>query len=95
MSDPAEVLNTFKADQFDIALIDLGLPGLPGDQLRDKIKNHDPNITTILITGWEMDETNPRRQNFDFYIQKPFADLKNLQEIIAEGIKLRDTKANA
>ena len=62
------------------------------DQLNAKIKEQDRSITTILITGWEIEETNARRQGFDFYFQKPFVDLEKLKGMVAKGIALRDAR---
>ena len=36
---------------YDVALIDLGLPSIPGDQVAQRMKEVDPSLVTVLITG--------------------------------------------
>ena len=69
-------------DAFDLAIIDLGLPDIPGDELAREFKNKSQNLPTILITGWSLSENDPRKDPFQAYLQKPIVDPKDLLRTI-------------
>lgn len=77
-----------------MALIDLGMPGLPGDQLMQEIRHLDPAVAGVLITGWEVDEDDVRAARFDLRLQKPFEDLGFLGRTIVEAIALHDRRSS-
>ena len=80
---------------YDLAIIDLGMPGMPGDQLAPHLVRIDPTLATILITGWNLEEDSERRAPFDFYLQKPFRDLNLLHQAIQDAKALHDQRAAA
>lgn len=67
----ADALQHFTEGCHDVAVIDLGMPGMSGDQLAQKIREIDRRIATILLTGWELTEDDPRLSSFDFQLTKP------------------------
>ena len=69
-SDGRKALEAFGPGLYEVAMIDLGLPGLPGDQVEREMRSVDPCLATVLITGWELREDDPRQSAFDFQIQK-------------------------
>lgn len=83
-----EALASFKAGRYDLAFIDLGLPGMAGDQVARELCRLDPTLATVLITGWDLEQGDPRRAPFDLYLQKPFAGLAELEETAARGVDL-------
>ncbi len=85
----AAVLDEFNSGWFDAALIDLGMPGLPGDALAQTLRSRDATLPTILVTGWDIGETDPRLAHFDFCLKKPFR-VPELLSTAAEAIQLRD-----
>lgn|GEM_PF-1046788 len=89
-----EALNAFVPDHYDVAIIDLGMPGMSGDRLTTKLKLRDPHLATVLVTGWELPDHDPRLEKFDFYLQKPFEDIKTVQETVVRGIELCKTRKN-
>jgi signal transduction histidine kinase len=78
-----EAIEQFSASRFDIAIIDLGIPGRPGDELAKLFKERDPNLRTLLVTGWDLKEDDPRRQPFDLYIKKPF-NVRRIEQAVAQ-----------
>jgi CheY-like chemotaxis protein len=70
----------------DVALIDVGLPGMDGYELARRIREHPELQHTMLIaqTGWgrEEDRENSREAGFDHHLSKPI-DHKLLEKILA------------
>ena len=94
VSDGKETLEHFDPGRYDVALIDLGVPGLSGDKVAQRIRESDPHIATVLITGWELQEDDPRASVFDFRVQKPFDDLDELEDAVAQAMALHDERAS-
>ena len=82
-------MNRFRAGDFDVVLVDLSLPEMSGDELVQRIRVEDPLITTVLITGWEIDEVKLRTTGFDFTLQKPLKPLVKVKDVVACAIELR------
>lgn len=75
-------------------LADLGMSGLSGNRVAQEIRQRDPLIATVLITGWELDEKDPRLEPFDLEIGKPFGDLDEIDHIVAQAITLHDERTS-
>src|SRR5690606_1667255 len=73
-ADGAEALQTFAPHMFDLVISDLGMPDMNGWDLLGQIKQRDPRVPTILITGWGRQYTDEeaRERGVDFVIEKPF-----------------------
>lgn len=91
----AEVLAEHAAGLWDVMIVDLGMAPLPGDRLAREIRRQDPMVTLILMTGWELAATDPRRPPFDFVVFKPFGDIDELEQTIRRALKLHDERLNA
>lgn len=76
----------------DVAVIDLNLPGLSGLDLLDRLKQRDPSLVIIILTGSRsmQDAIAALRQGraFDFLL-KPVADLRQINEAIAQALACR------
>ena len=92
-ADGREALAAFSAGKYDVAILDLGMPGLPGDQVAQRILAIDPAVGRILFSGWVVEADDPRSQLFDFALQKPLRDLRVFMEVVAQAIVLRDQRA--
>ena len=90
-----EALNRFRARDFDVVLVDLSLPEMSGDELVQRIRVEDPLITTVLITGWEIDEVKSRTTGFDFTLQKPLTPLVKVKDVVAHAIELHRERVRA
>ena len=93
VQDGKEALEAFAPGRYDVALIDLGIPEVPGDRVARQIEALDPSLATVLITGWELPGDDARLSLFDFKIQKPFEDLRKVQFLVAEAMALHDERA--
>ena len=90
-----EALDLFEAGEYDLALIDLGLPGMAGDQVARELRRLDPTLATVLITGWDLEEGDPRRAPFDVYLQKPFGSLDAVEEAVSQALALSRRRREA
>jgi two-component system cell cycle sensor histidine kinase/response regulator CckA len=88
VSSGEDALEHFEADQYDVALIDLKLPGVLGDEVALKFKQIDPGLITVLMTGWDVLEDDPRKELFDFFVKKPFR-LAQMKELVSEAVASR------
>jgi ligand-binding sensor domain-containing protein/nitrogen-specific signal transduction histidine kinase len=85
----AEALDRFAPGRYDVILVDLGLPGLPGDQLMRQMKQVDPSVAAVLVTGWGLRADDPALSGFDFWLQKPFEDMEKIRDIVDKAVKLQ------
>lgn len=69
-----EALEKFDQEQFDLVLLDLMMPGIGGIETLKRLKEMDPGITIIIITGYPSIETAVKAIKLGAYdyITKPF-----------------------
>jgi len=91
VSDGNAALELVASGRFEVALLDLGLPGIAGDVVAAAIKEADPSVVTVLMTGWTLGESDPRLSHFDLSLQKPF-DVQEIQRVITRALNLRDSR---
>jgi DNA-binding response OmpR family regulator len=56
----------------DLAVIDIGLPGMNGFEVARRLREMSPNMVLIALSGWQLD--NPEREVsviFNHYLRKP------------------------
>lgn len=85
--DGRAALDRVEPGRYQVAIIDLGMPGLPGDQVASAIKRRDPKVATILTTGWILDGDDPRLAAFDHCLQKPFSP-KQAETAVARAVAI-------
>ena len=85
-----EALEIFKKSKNKISLVilDMRMPGMNGCEVYDRLKKIQPQVKTILVSGYIeqylLDEFSQR--NFNGYIEKPFK-LKELSDKIEEVLE--------
>jgi DNA-binding response OmpR family regulator len=84
-------IEKFKKEVFDMVLTDLGMPGISGWQVAEKIKGINGNVPSALIMGWSIDlkESEIKGRRIDFVIKKPYR-LDQLVNMDQEGMILRE-----
>jgi CheY-like chemotaxis protein len=70
----------------DLAMIDVSMPGMDGNELARRLRQ-DPSLSTttlVALTGWgqEADRKRSRDAGFDYHLVKP-ADIAQVEKIIA------------
>jgi DNA-binding NtrC family response regulator len=88
-----QALKTCEKMPFDVALIDIDLPDIKGTELLHRLKEIQPKMVKIIITGHPSIENAAKSVNekADGYILKPF----NVGELLEMIKKLLTEKANA
>lgn len=68
-----ETLKKVRPGKWDVALLDIKLPGMDGIELNRKLKEIDPHLTTIIITAYASVDTAVKslKDGADDYITKP------------------------
>lgn len=69
-----KALTEMAATQFDLALLDIKMPGTDGVELQKKIREDDPELIVIMMTGYASVETAVaalKNGAYD-YVSKPF-----------------------
>src|SRR6266702_4452763 len=86
-----EMLGKFPVD---LVTLDLKMPGLSGIHVLEKLKEYDPDVEAIIITGYGSLDTaieGLRLGAFD-YISKPF-DVNHILALVRRGLERRTAKA--
>ena len=90
----AQAIEMLKEIPIDLVTLDLKMPGLTGINVLEKVKEHDPDIEAIIITGYGSLDTaieGLRLGAFD-YISKPF-DVNHILSLVRRGLERRNAKA--
>jgi DNA-binding NtrC family response regulator len=74
--------------EFDIALLDIKMPGMDGMELQARLKDADPDLTVIIMTGYGSVETAVqalKRGAYD-YITKP-VDPDEMSHLVSNALE--------
>jgi CheY-like chemotaxis protein len=74
-ADGESGLAALETERFDLAMVDLGLPGISGLEVATQLKHRFPDTTAVVMTGYfdRMDSDGPRVKGVDFVLTKPFS----------------------
>ena len=76
-------------EDYDVVILDLGMPGIPGDQVARNIRSVSSDVALILITGWRLEDEDERLRLFDFHLKKPLSNLDGVRDVVQRAIRLR------
>jgi len=77
--DGKEGLKSFEENQLDIILTDIRMPNMDGNEMIDKIKDINPNMPIIVISGHG--KLVPATKRADIILEKPIKFDKLLEHI--------------
>lgn len=73
--DGIEALSMFERNPSEVAILDIGMPGLSGYEVAERIRQgpHAKHVTLIAVTGWGQDADKARAaaSGFDHHFTKP------------------------
>jgi len=61
---------------------------MPGDELLREMRQIDQLVVAVLITGWDLPDSDARVASFDFQVQKPFDDLDQVEDVVARALEV-------
>jgi two-component system, NtrC family, response regulator HydG len=88
-----DALLKLPVQRWDVALLDIKMPGMDGLELQRKIREVDPEILIIIMTGYASVETAVQalKDGAYDYITKPF-DPDDLAHLVRKALEHRRTK---
>jgi DNA-binding NtrC family response regulator len=94
--DPLQGLEMARVLGPDLVLLDLTMPAIDGMQVLHSIKDYDPQIRVVMVTGHYSIETAVKaiQEGAADYVCKPVSAEK-LQQMVEENKKLRDLDEKA
>ena len=90
-SDGDEGIERFKKQPFDLVFTDLGMPKLSGWEVGKALKELNPKIPVVMITGWGMELSREKmsQNGIDLMISKPF-NFDQVTQLIFEAMELKE-----
>ena len=87
-----EALTSVAGEQFDLALLDIKMPGMDGIELQQRLGEADPDLTIVIMTGYGTVETAVQalKHGAYDYVTKPI-DPDDLSRLVAKAIEHRRT----
>jgi two-component system, cell cycle sensor histidine kinase and response regulator CckA len=88
-TNPEEALQKFKsnAESYSLVLSDIWMESISGIQLAEKVKEINPNVKVLLLTGSEIGHKESSKisasPSIDGFLQKPIAIKKLTDEILS------------
>ena len=88
-------LELFQEKKFDLVFTDLGMPGMSGWQVAEKIKQLSSDTPVALITGWEVKKKKQelKKSGVDVVLKKPFR-VDEILRLVQEWMAERDNHAS-
>jgi PAS domain S-box-containing protein len=88
----AEALELARAEPFDLVISDIGLPDIDGHALLARLRELQPGLLAIALSGWGMEEDIRRSSSAGFsrHLVKP-VEVPKLEEAISSAFAVRDS----
>jgi two-component system, OmpR family, response regulator ResD len=97
VADGARALELLGAEDFDVAILDLVMPGASGLDVVEASRRRGDDVGLILLTNYGERDDAIRAVNahVDYWIEKPkldYDDLKDKVDRLAEGVSLDEVR---
>ncbi|MBU0687470.1 MAG: response regulator [Candidatus Margulisbacteria bacterium] len=92
-SDGPSAFEVLKESMFDMAFIDLKLPGMDGITILKKLKQVDPDLEVVIVTAYATESSHANAITLGAleYLRKPFL-MEEIYELVERGLRRRRTK---
>jgi len=86
----SEALEILRSAPVDVVTLDLRMPVMSGVEVMERIKQHDPDIEVIVITGYSSVDTAVHALRFGVfdYVSKPF-DVPHISDLVRRAVERR------
>jgi DNA-binding NtrC family response regulator len=86
-----KALETFKAQEFDLVLMDVRMPGLSGLQVLAQMKEKDPSVFVLIMTAHAnlSDAVIAIRDGAYDYLEKP-VQVQKLKQLVEKALEAKD-----
>ena len=83
----SNALERFQQEEFDLALVDLGMPNMDGWEVSRHINGMRPEFPIIVATGWNVSVEDGKEQGAEVraVLKKPFG-MRDLSDAIDEAL---------
>jgi CheY-like chemotaxis protein len=88
LGDSLQVLPALTQAEYDVVVLDLGMPGMPGDKVAEAVRLQSPLVSLVLMMGWRLEDDDPRLGLFDFVLKKPLHDVQVVRDVVAQAVNL-------
>ena len=90
----AEALQQLRESSCDLVITDIKMPGMDGFELARRVKELDPGLPVIIITGYATVDTAVQalREGADDYLTKPFS-IEEVRRVVAEALEQRERRS--
>jgi two-component system, OmpR family, response regulator ChvI len=92
-NDPLDVILNFKADSYDLLLLDIKMPKMTGFELYNKLRQIDEKAKICFITAYELYYDEFKRVfpkiKVECFIRKPVS-INNLARVIKDELQQQD-----
>lgn len=82
----------YKNEAFDVALLDIEMPGMDGLTLAQELQKYNPKLNVILVTAYDSYARKAFQIHVSNYITKPYEDEDILHEMENLRFPLEDKK---
>lgn len=88
-----EALDKFMPEKYDVVIIDMGMPEMPGKELSQKIREIDSTVPIIIFSGWAIYlEDDPDLKGIvDIKLTKPFT-MNELSASISQALSIKKSR---
>jgi DNA-binding response OmpR family regulator len=92
-NNPLDAISNFKADSYDLLLLDVKMPKMNGFELYDKLRQIDEKAKICFITAYELYYDEFKRMfpkiKVECFIRKPVS-INNLARLIKDELQQQD-----
>ena len=81
-SNGEEAISLLEKESFDLVITDLGMPGISGWEVIERIRERDPKIPVVVLTGWGLKGEEDRRRLRELGVSRCLFKPVRIQELL-------------